>query len=61
VSWLWAVGNGVGDDLVDARFEAIGVSRNDFLDTTAQCVLAGLRAPSPSTVESRSAGREKDQ
>ncbi|MEZ5243484.1 MAG: TetR/AcrR family transcriptional regulator [Acidimicrobiales bacterium] len=52
VSWLWAVGKGVGDHMVDSRFEAMGVDRTDFLDTTAECLLAGLRAPSPATVRS---------
>ena len=58
VSWLWAVGQGVGDHMIDSRFEAMGVDRNDFLDTTAECVLAGLRAPSPVTVESRTAANK---
>ena len=59
VSWLWAVGKGVGEHLVDTRFEPTRVDRNDFLDTTAECVLAGLRAPAPVTVESSSAAREE--
>lgn len=50
VSWLWAVGKGVGDHLVDSRFEISGVDRLDFLETTTECVLAGLLAPSPVTV-----------
>jgi AcrR family transcriptional regulator len=59
LSWLWAVGKGVGDHMVDSRFEAMGVGRSDFLDTTAECVLAGLRAPSPATV--RATTTEPDQ
>ncbi len=51
LSWLWAVGKGVGDHLIDDRFEAMGVGRAPFMDTTAACVLAGLRAPVPATVE----------
>lgn len=47
LSWFWAVGKGVGDHMIDSRFEAMGVDRNDFLDTTAQCVVAGLQAPPP--------------
>lgn len=51
VSWLWAVGKGVGDHMVDSRLLVAGVAENDFLDTTAECVLAGLLAPSPITVD----------
>ena len=51
LAWLWATARGVGDHLVDSRFEAVGVERDDFLDTTAECVLAGLRAPSPVAVD----------
>jgi len=61
VSWLWAVGKGVGDHMIDSRFEAMGVDRNDFLDTTAECVLAGLRGPSPVTVDSRDEAGEERQ
>ncbi len=50
VSWIWAVGKGVGDHLVDSRFEVMGVEREDFLATTAVCALAGLRAPDADTV-----------
>jgi len=53
VSWLWATAKGVGDHLVDSRFEVMGVDRDDFLAATAECVLAGLRAPSPVTVDLR--------
>ena len=51
LSWLWAVSKGVGDHMIDDRFELMGVARDEFLDTTAECVLAGLRAPSPVTVD----------
>jgi len=51
LAWLWATAEGVGDHLVDARFEAVGVQPKDFMDTTAECVLAGLRAHSPVTVD----------
>ena len=50
VSWFWAVGKGVGDHMVDSRFEVLGVDRTLFLDTTAECLLAGLRAESPATI-----------
>lgn len=51
LSWLWAVGKGVGDHMLDSRSTTSGVDDADFLDTTAECVLAGLRAPSPITVD----------
>ena len=44
MSWLWAVGKGVGDHLVDARHEAHGVDRETFLATTTACAMAGLTA-----------------
>lgn len=44
VSWIWALGKGVGDHLVDARHDAHDVPRDQFLATTTTCALAGLTA-----------------
>jgi AcrR family transcriptional regulator len=45
LSWLWATGKGIGDHLVDARHEILGVDQDVFLETAAKSVLAGLTAP----------------
>lgn len=57
VSWFWAVGKGIGDHMVDSRFELLGVDRTLFLDTAAECLLAGLRGESPATAR-RTASNE---
>lgn len=44
LSWLWAVGKGVGDHLVDQRHDTHGTDREHFLRTSTRCVLAGLTA-----------------
>ena len=44
LSWLWAVGKGIGDHLVDSRHLVLGVDEETFWDTSARSVLAGLTA-----------------
>ncbi|MEM7139838.1 MAG: TetR/AcrR family transcriptional regulator [Actinomycetota bacterium] len=43
-SWLWAVGKGIGDHLVDDRFAVQGIDREAFLATSTTMVLSGLTA-----------------
>lgn len=45
ISWVWAVGKGVGDHIIDGGFDVHGVTEEEFLATTARSVLAGLQSP----------------
>lgn len=43
--FLWAVVNGVGDQLVDARHRLHDCDRESFLDFAAQALVAGITRP----------------